>query len=1050
LSWKIESLSNTTVEPGETLKYFVEPRNLGPDSTDSSQPITISAELPTGMTALSARVFHGSGFFIFPCTAVNGVDPVDGASEIRCTTSESLNKFDLLQLELDVAVDETATGTLVSKFIVSGGGGGEATTIDPIRVGSPPDFGIDSFDGLIAASSTGNPSLQAGAHPYSISTTIHFNTVKEPGPLRGNLRPVEATRDVIADLPPGLVGNPTGAEECMLAMLSNAVGTGSMPLCPPESQVGTTVVYAFNPSSFNNYGPLPVFNLSPPSGVPARFGFAAFGSVVVLDAEVRTGGDYGLSVAAHHVPWGIPVAGTEVTFWGDPSDASHDGERACPGKLAPGLNLGPSCPTTAPSTAFLRNPTSCQPPGVGLKTTLRMDSWEHPGVFTEASYASHLPPGAPLLPGEWGTEQGMSGCEAVPFDPSFQLQPAAPMPASPSGFSVDLSLPQSDDPDSIGQSDLRKAVIALPEGVRVSPSSAHGLGACSSAQIGLSQSLAPACPDSSKIGTATIETPLLDEALSGSVFLAAPHDNPFGSLLAVYIVVEGSGVVIKLPGKVSADPSTGQLTTIFDDNPQLPFSRFHVEFNGGPTAPLTTPRRCGTYTTHAVFTGWSGKVVPVDSSFTLSQDGQGAACPGPRFSPTMTAGTDNPLAGKFSPLQVLVSRNDEDEELSRISVEMPPGLTGKLKGIPYCPDTVLDAASLLSRSGAAELAAPACPAASQVGTVTAGAGAGANPFYVRSGKAFLAGPYKGAPLSLAVTVPALAGPFDLGTVLVRNAIEVDPADAHLTVKSDPLPTILQGIPLDLRDVRVAVNRRDFVLNPTSCERMAVDGVIDSTRGSTARVASRFQVAGCNRLGFKPKLSLRLKGGTKRSKFPALLATLRMPGGSGSNIARAAVTLPHSMFLAQAHIDTICTRVQFAADQCPSGSVYGRARAFTPLLDKPLEGRVYLRSNGGERKLPDLVAALDGQIDLELVGYLGSSKVRGGRGIRTTFQHVPDAPISKFTLKMRGGRKGLVENSVNLCRGEQHAIAKFDAHNGKIRDLTPKIKVSCGGDGRESR
>jgi hypothetical protein len=475
-----------------------------------------------------------------------------------------------------------------------------------------------------------------------------------------------------------------------------------------------------------------------------------------------------------------------------------------------------------------------------------------------------------------------------------------------------------------------------------------------------------------------------------------------------------------------------------------------LQLKGGSRAPLRTPAHCGSFAATAVLTPWSGnEPVTVQSSFELTQ-GPGGSCVHSDaerpFAPKLAAGSAGPIAGAFSPFSLRLTREDGMKEITGLSVSPPAGLLASLRGIAYCPEATLAAISGNEGTGAAQIASPSCPAQSQVGTVTAGAGAGASPFYTDKGRAYLAGPFKGAPLSLAVVAPAVAGPFDLGNVVVRNALRIDPESAKITAVSDPIPTIVHGIPLDVRDLRVNLDRPGFTLNPTSCDPTSVDGTASGTEGATADLSDHFQVGECKALAFKPKLTLRLKGGTRRSDSPSLRATLVMPKKRGANIARAAVTLPHSEFLDQSHIRMICTRVQFAAgggggEQCPKGSVYGHARAFSPLLDKPLEGPVYLRSS--DNPLPDLVASLGGQIHIDLVGRIDS--VNGG--IRNTFDLVPDAPVSKFVLTMQGGKKSLLENSTDLCRRAHRATALFDGQNGKVHDLRPVVKVDCGNRGR---
>jgi hypothetical protein len=599
---------------------------------------------------------------------------------------------------------------------------------------------------------------------------------------------------------------------------------------------------------------------------------------------------------------------------------------------------------------------------------------------------------------------------------------------------VQLKVPQNTGPDGLAASDMRKAVVTLPPGMTVSASSASGLGACGLTEIGIGTNAAPTCPASSKIGRVTIHTPLLDEPLEGDVLLAKQRDNPFGSLLALYLAVPGPGLYLKLPGKVETDPATGQLTVSFSDTPQLPFETLSMELDSGSRAPLVNPNTCGEFPVEAEFVPWSGTAaVHGHSSLKIDQ-----GCSSGGFRPALAAGTADPTAGTFSPFTLQVTRQDGEANLSRIDATLPPGLLAKLAGVPLCGD--------------AQAATGNCPAASQVGTTTVGAGAGPSPIYVpEPGKAptavYLAGPYKGAPYSLVVRVPAQAGPFDLGTVVVRNALRIDPTTAQVTAESDPLPQILEGIPVTYRDVRVEVNRPEFTLNPTNCSQFQVTSSLVSAAGQTASPKASFAATNCERLGFKPSLALSLHGApTRRGASPALTATLK-PLRGDANLAKAAVVLPATELLEQAHIRTTCTRVQFAANECPQRSIYGRAKAWTPLLDKPLEGPVYLRSNGGERQLPDLVADLNGSIRVVLVGFIDSVKRGGSPRIRTRFISIPDAPVSKFVLEMQGGKKSLLVNNTNLCKAKPRAEAALTGQNRKEQKSRPLVSVSgCGGKG----
>jgi uncharacterized repeat protein (TIGR01451 family) len=1022
--WRIDSLATTTAAPGSTLRYTVEARNVGDTPTDGSRA-TLRVTLPPGLTVLNTFALH-SNSFSYDCTASDGVSSAVGESRIICSESAALNPQRTDLLKLTVAVDPTASGVLTAQFRISGGGIASASTVDPtLIVGGTPAFGVEAFDGNVSANAAGDPLTQAAGHPYAITTSIDFNTVDNTDPLIDGPYPVEAAKDVLVDLPPGLVGDPTGVAECTLSQLANADGVDARPSCPPASQVGTTVVRFANVATGNSmYGPLPVFNIKPPGNVPARFGFNAIGSLVVIDAQVRSGGDYGLTVLARNVPEGLGLAGTTVTFWGVPADPSHDLERACQTQSAPSLQ-GPHCSSGAPLTAFLRNPTSCPDPNQGLTLRLRTDSWQNPGVFKEASFTTHDPFGYPFPPSQWGPVRSTEGCAKVPFDPALSGSPAAPAKtASPSGFAFDLSIPQTNDPAVLAQSDLRTAVVTLPTGVRVSPSSAHGLAACSSAQIALRSDAEPSCPQSSKVGSVTIDTPLLPDPLTGDVFLAAPHDNPFDSLLAIYIVAHGPGVVVKLAGHVDPDPVTGQLTTTFDNNPQLPFSRLHLEFSGGPTAPLATPRQCGTYTTTSLLTSWSGKIVPANSTFTLSHDGQGGACPPAHFTPSFTAKALNPVAARSNPLYLSFSRGDEDDEFQAVEVNMPNGLTGKIANVPLCSDGDAKAGS--------------CSEASRIGRVTVGAGAGTDPFYIDAGRAYLTGPYKGAPFGISIVVPAVAGPFDLGNVVVRSAIFVDKHTAELRVVSDRLPRILQGIPLDVRDVRVNVDRSDFIVNPTSCTKKTISGTLTSTEGRTAAVSSPFQVGDCASLPFKPRfgISVGSSGHTYRNATVPLTTTLSMPSRS-ANLRYVRVKLPTSINARLTVINRACTRAVYEAHRCEAARA-GTASAVTPLLRDPLRGNVYFVKNG--HPLPDLFIALRGQVDFDLIGRI---TIPQSKYLATTFDAIPDVPVKSFTLKLAPGARGTVGAATNLCTARaraQKAELDFIGQNGRVSQLDQRLKI----------
>jgi hypothetical protein len=857
-------------------------------------------------------------------------------------------------------------------------------------------------------------SRQAGSHPdftTSFSLTVNPDAVVEGKPSPG---PDEMIHSADVDLPPGLVGNPTGIVSC--DPRDFAIPGAGQSLCPLASQVGAAEATFVGDSGVQTYI-VGVFNLAHGPAVPARFGFNVFGSVAIIDARVRPS-DYGISSGSVAISQGLMIQKIDLKLWGVPADSSHDTERG--DVFTPGEKVIPL--PDVPRVPFLSAPTSC--PTAPSSFTIRGDSWQNLGAFDTRTTTTDSN----------GTPFVFSGCEGLPFAPTVDVAPSTSVADAPTGLNVELQVPQSEEPGGHATSHVREVKMTLPEGMSVSSSSAAGLGACSLAQIGLGSNAAPSCPASSKIGAVRIETPLLPDELAGDVILAAQNDNPFNSLLAMYIAVKGPGFYLKLPGKIDADPNTGQLTVTFSNNPQLPFERLRLNLIDGPRAPLSNPGTCGTYSAKTTLVPWSGTdPVELNTPITVNQ-----GCNTGGFDPKLNAGTVDPTGGAFSPFVLQVTRNDGESNLSRIQATLPEGLLAKLGGVPLCPDAVA--------------ATGACPASSQVGTVTVGAGSGSNPLYVpEAGKAptaaYLAGPYKGAPYSLVVKVPAQAGPFDLGMVTVRNALNVDPTTTQVTAVSDPLPQILQGIPVAYRDVRVEVNRSEFTINPTNCAKQSVTSVLTSATGQKASPSSSFQAAGCGELGFSPSLQISLKGDMNRTKNPALTAVLKAPKGQ-ANIAKTTVILPKSSFIDNAHINNPCTRVQFNANECPASSILGTATAYTPLLDKPLTGPVYFRSNGGERELPDLAVDLKGAIHVTLLGFIDSVKAgKENTRVRTRFQSVPDAPVTKFVLKMKGGEKGLIENSANLCAAPQRAKVQMTGQNGKPNNFSQLISTSCGKSGK---
>jgi hypothetical protein len=916
-------------------------------------------------------------------------------------------------------------------------------------------FGIKAFD-LTFTNANGSTASQAGSHPFAITNKLEFNTVTHP---KYGVIPEEAAKDIKVRLPEGLVGKPSAVPRCSGPDFIHFNQETKIPACSNSTAVGVVSAKVFyRPGEPPQFLSAPVYNLAPPPGVVQKFGFIAFGVPIAIEFTLNSSPPYNVVASLHDIAQPLPVFGSVLTIWGNPADPAHDSQRGGCIRAAPnpseGIHTtGKSCPTNIAEAPIVTLPRACTGP---LVTSYEADSWQRPGEWTlpgiAVTHDDSIPP----------TPTGMTGCSKLGFGPTITSTPTSKAAESPTGldFSLDVNDEGLTSSSGLANSDIKRAVVTLPEGMSANPSIAEGLGVCSEEDLEAETAgSAPGagCPNASKIGSVEVETPLLEESVNGSLFIAKPYDNPFDSLLALYMVIKNPnlGIVVKQPLKVEPNPVTGQLTTVADNLPQLPFSHFKLRFHQGARSPLASPSTCGTYNTKAVLTPWSGGApITTTSAFQVVTGPNGGPCPSaiPPFHPTLLAGTLNNSAGKYSPFNLRLSRNDGEQELTRFSLKLPPGVTGKLAGIPFCADSAIEVAK--SRTATEELATPSCPQASQLGRTLAGAGVGPSLAYA-PGKVYLAGPYRGATLSIVAITAAKVGPFDVGTVVIREALRINPETAEVfadATGSDQIPHIIDGIPVHAREIRVYVDRPEFVLNPTNCTRSSTASPVQGAGrdfGSTAddqlfTATSPFQAADCARLGFAPKLALSLKGGTKRGDNPKFKALLTYPKGSYANIAAAQVTLPHSEFLDQSHIKTICTRVQFnegkvPGEKCPAGSVYGHAKAITPLLAEPIEGPVFLRSSS--HNLPDLVVALHSErINIDLVGRIDS--VKGGR-IRNTFEGVPDAPVTSFVLEMQGGKKGLLVNSTDICAKPHKAIADFTGQNGKKRIFQPVLKAQCG-------
>lgn len=904
--------------------------------------------------------------------------------------------------------------------------------------------GKEGFDVsfLRTAGKEEQPETLSGSHPFEVRAHFKFNS--QGGRSEGDLRNMQV------NLPPGLIGNPLAVGRCSEKQLetprvSPFGPSNSGESCPGISQVGVvTFVSDREEGRPETFG---VFNIQAPPGAAGELAAAPYGERVRYTPYVREeGGSYGLTLFVKNFTQGFDMREMSVEFWGNPWSHSHDGERGnCLNEADPAHPFGKCSieadqPDHAPMP-FITLPTKC---GVPQRFGVTLESWQ--GETAQAA----------------GVSPALTECNTVRFEPKPVARLSTARTTSSTGFDFTLEGNAEGliDPSRRAGSQVREATVTMANGISINPSLGAGLGYCTrSVYEAIRLTGGPECPNDSKIGQLEVESPLLEETMEGSVFLAQPDDpftgepgaeNPFDTLIALYLVAKSpqQGLQVKVPGELEANPANGNLVAHFTEVPMLPYSHFNVHFRDGQRSPLASPPSCGVYSNHVDLVPWNNPNdhEEFESKFELNSGIGAGPCPSglQPFAPTAKGGTANRNAGSFTPLYIRMARTDSEQEITSYSATLPPGLLGRLVGIPYCPEAAI--AHAARNSGFGELEHPSCPAASLIGHTTAGYGLGSALTYA-PGNLYLAGPYGGQPFSIVAIDSAIVGPFDLGVVIVRSAIRLDPRTAQVSIDSaasDPIPHIIRGIPIHLRDIRVYLNRPGFTLNPTSCEPMSLES---SLTGAGADLGSKaddprasasvpFQVSNCSALGFRPTLTMRLRGHAHRGDFPSLTATYR-PRPGDANQREVTVTLARTMFLAQSHIKTICTRKQFAADNCPKTSIYGSATAVTPLLGAPLKGHVYLRSS--ENTLPDMVAALSGGgVNVEVVGRISSYK----GGLRATFTKLPDAPVKRFTMKLFGGKRGLIEAAANVCANPQPASARMIAQNNKGLVSHPALVGEC--------
>jgi hypothetical protein len=998
--WEVfGNFSPTNLSPGSNGVLQLRVYNTGASAVEEEGP-TLVDELPEGLEAEPGG--KCSGTKVVTCT-MREIPPGPRPRSIS--------------IIVHVAPAASNIGSPVDRVRVSGGGATAAAsaTVPVVYSSEPAQFGVANVDGWIT-NADGTVDRQAGSHPYELTMAFAPNSNEVEGvelPAGGEPEALDVS------LPPGFVGEPSAVPECTRQQF-DSVESGEG--CPADSQIGEDIaVVAGGGGSFA------VYNLVPPPGVAAEFGFDFNGTHTFLDAHVRSGGDYGITVHTN-VPQ-LKVLFNTVTIWGTPGEHG----------------------TGAPLKPFLTLPTSCgAPPVFGVE---ELGTWQHPNAFAQASFPYHDSEGVPV---------GITGCERlVHFQPVVSLAPDTSFSDSPAGLTATVRVPQGLNPEGLATSGVKETTVTLPEGVSINPGQATGLVACSFEEENLPLEGGekeafdgpPSCPAASKIGTDEITTPLLREPLKGNIYVLG--SNPPN--IELLVAASGEGVNVKLIGKVHLNEVTGQLTTSFKGTPQypgtpdVPVNEFKLSFSGGAQAALVTPMTCGAYTSQADFTPWASPAVPdalAESAFVITSGPGGsgvAGCTGPlAFSPSLTAGSTTDQAGGYTSFSMLLSRPDGQQRIKSLQFKAPEGLSGMISKVPLCPEAQADAGT--------------CPEASQIGHTVVGAGPGPYPLYVPQAgeppaRIYLTGPYEGQPFGLSIVAPVIAGPFNLGTKVVRGSIAVDPHTAQITVSIDgsgpyAIPTILDGVPTDVRSIYAVIDRAGFMFNPTNCDPTSFTGTATSTEGATAQLESRFQVGSCQVLKFKPSFKVSTQGKTSRSAGASLDARVVFAAGvlgvgqqtSQSNIARVRVELPKRLPSRLKTLQKACPAKVFEANPagCPAASVVGHATAVTPVLPVALTGPAYFVSHGGEA-FPSLIVVLQGDgVTVDLVGTTFISK----KGVTSsTFKQVPDVPVSSFELNLPEGPYSALAANGNLCNGKLVAPTELTAQNGLVIKQSTKLSVS---------
>jgi hypothetical protein len=1040
---KVEADSGGKAEPNVSLPCTVTPIRCTYAQTVPSfhmvkMRIGVEIEKEAGTYENHAAIEVGEGFECVHITTSNGL-----YGESKCITPGPHNVFGkpIGEFEREPAGHVAAVGTATEGLKVSS---------------EPVQFGVSQYQ-LIPEEIGGAADTRAGTHPFQLTSTFGLNRTLVVNPVTHNVEPItpQLVKNLEFTLPPGLAGNAAHLPQCSMLDFTFAVGSAE-DRCPDNTALGTVIVSVYEPKFFGYETiTVPLFNLTPAVGEPARFGFFTLGVPVVLDTKVRTGRDYAPIVNVNNADEAAVVLASQLTFWGTPTDSRHDNARgwACTGIEDGDGPAGKPCTPVSvePQPTFLTLPTSCTEP---LRTLVTGESWLGTPLKEEAFFDEAA--GNPY--------ELLTGCGALPFSPSLGVtpvqgaegEPGAGAPTTtantPTALAAEVTVPQQNllEPEGLAQADVKDTTTVLAQGVMVSPSAAHGLQACSIEQVGFLRvdeegtdeftPNKPTCPEASKVGIVHIKTPLLAHELIGGVYLAEQNNNPFGSLLAMYVLAEDehSGVLVKLAGKLTADPNTGQLTTTVSNTPQSPFESLKLELFGGPRASLTTPAACGTYTSNAVFTPWSGGENHVsNTAFNITSGAEGTGCAQP-LSPAFAAGSTNTQAGGFTGFELTLAKADSNQTLTGLTVTTPPGLAAMLSNVNRCHEP--------------QAAAGTCSAESQIGEATASSGLGPEPFTVTGGRVYITDGYGGAPFGLTTVVPAKAGPFDFGNVVTRSQIFINETTAAVTIVSS-LPTMVKtlpapergkpgaepGVPSQIKLIHVNINRPNFEFNPTSCAHMEVAGTVTGAQGGVASVHSPFQVSGCAQLPFAPKLTAVAGSKASRLNGTSFNVTVESAGLGQSNIAKVFLQLPAALPSRLTTIQKACVDSVFQANpaSCDEGSVIGKAVVNTPVLKSPLVGPAYLVSHGGAA-FPDVEFVLQG----EGITFVLDGKTDIKKGITySRFESSPDAPFTKFVTELPAGPHSALtiyepKHELSICGTKLLMPTEITGQNGaNIRKMT---------------